>query len=252
MRQDSTFRLYFKLSEEENSDFNREFGTVLSTSLILEIVVGPTNEPRLRFAKQGSSSEKLASRMGDLAKFITDRFSLLYIPTIRTEQASVNLISRLLAGNLADIEKRPEYTKAIEQVRKIEAPIISEIEASVRETLGGFIPQIRGVRIERPPYQLDIGVGRGLQLHIDDGTETSLEFKGDGIKSLAALALFQRESVTGKARLLAVEEPEAHLHAGAVHELRRVLEKIAESSQLLISTIVMHLFHETPRLVISS
>lgn len=39
-----------------------------------------------------------------------------------------------------------------------------------------------------------------------------------------------------KQLIIAVEEPESHLHPGAVHELRQVLQSIAESQQVIVTT----------------
>jgi hypothetical protein len=74
---------------------------------------------------------------------------------------------------------------------------------------------------------------------LDDGTLTPLSQKGDGVKSLVAIAL-AKASAEGSAGdrnlILAIEEPEAHLHSGAVHTLRALLEDIATKRQVIIST----------------
>ena len=44
---------------------------------------------------------------------------------------------------------------------------------------------------------------------------TSIENKGDGIKSLVAIGLIESmsfENLQGKSLILCIEEPEAHLH----------------------------------------
>ena len=63
--------------------------------------------------------------------------------------------------------------------------------------------------------------------------------KGDGTKSLTAISLLRRfgERALGqRALILAIEEPESHLHPRAVHKLREVLYEIAASHQVIIST----------------
>ncbi|MEZ0342151.1 ATP-dependent endonuclease, partial [Mycobacterium sp. pV006] len=77
-------------------------------------------------------------------------------------------------------------------------------------------------------------------IQIDDGVSTSIGTKGDGIQSLAALALTlewtrSRSRPEGKL-IVAVEEPESHLHPGAVHEVRAVLQGIAETQQVIVTT----------------
>ncbi len=75
-----------------------------------------------------------------------------------------------------------------------------------------------------------------FQLNIDDGTDTPLEFKGDGIKSLVALSLFKHQSDDAIDTVFAIEEPESHLHSGAMYELRETLSKLSETSQVIITT----------------
>jgi predicted ATP-dependent endonuclease of OLD family len=80
---------------------------------------------------------------------------------------------------------------------------------------------------------------RSTELHVDDGISTNLSAKGDGVQSLAAISLI-RHSVTssaGKRNLvLAIEEPESHIHPGAMHRLKEVLDEIADSQQVLLTT----------------
>jgi putative ATP-dependent endonuclease of OLD family len=76
-------------------------------------------------------------------------------------------------------------------------------------------------------------------LIIDDGTPTDLEFKGDGIQSLAALSLiryYSERRAPGRQVILAVEEPEAHLHPKGIHEVREVLRDTAKRQQVVIAT----------------
>jgi predicted ATP-dependent endonuclease of OLD family len=49
---------------------------------------------------------------------------------------------------------------------------------------------------------------------VDDGTETSLALKGDGVKSLAALSLLKEKEKLLGTSIIAMEEPESHLHPG--------------------------------------
>jgi predicted ATP-dependent endonuclease of OLD family len=74
---------------------------------------------------------------------------------------------------------------------------------------------------------------------VDDGTATSLQFKGDGVQSLAAISLIRHvsEERSGERELvLAIEEPEAHLHPRGVHRLRDVLGDIASKQQVVVTT----------------
>jgi len=62
--------------------------------------------------------------------------------------------------------------------------------------------------------------------------------KGDGVQSLAAIALLRRAAMDrGRSRtfVFAVEEPEAHLHPLTVRELRRMPAQIASDQQVVVT-----------------
>jgi predicted ATP-dependent endonuclease of OLD family len=74
---------------------------------------------------------------------------------------------------------------------------------------------------------------------IDDGTPTLLQYKGDGVQSLAALGIMRHVSergARGKNLVVAIEEPESHLHPTAIHELRDVLKELSDKYQIVVTT----------------
>ena len=71
---------------------------------------------------------------------------------------------------------------------------------------------------------------------MDDGTPTNLENKGDGVKSLAALGLLKNKNTKDGASILAIEEPESHLHPAAIHQVNEIIKSISENSQVIITT----------------
>jgi hypothetical protein len=74
---------------------------------------------------------------------------------------------------------------------------------------------------------------------VDDGTATQLQYKGDGVQSIAALSLMRHASergALGRNLVLAIEEPESHLHPNAIHQLRGVLRDIAPARQIVMTT----------------
>ncbi|MBE0540682.1 MAG: AAA family ATPase [Verrucomicrobia bacterium] len=82
-------------------------------------------------------------------------------------------------------------------------------------------------------------IRQACSIIVHDGTETDLKQKGDGIQSLAAMSLMRYAALrsAGKRRsILAVEEPETHLHSKAIHQLRNVLNEIAANNQVVITT----------------
>jgi len=107
----------------------------------------------------------------------------------------------------------------------------------LQKTLTRFIPGTDSVQLEARSFSRASGLE---DIFIDDGVLTPIAAKGDGIQSLVALALTmewtQSTNHPDKQLIIAVEEPESHLHPGAVHELRQVLQSIAESQQVIVTT----------------
>ena len=66
-----------------------------------------------------------------------------------------------------------------------------------------------------------------------------MERKGDGVQSLVALALMRHASEQNApniSNVVAIEEPESHLHPKAVHELKAVIETLAAKNQVVLTS----------------
>lgn len=236
-RRDTTFRLSFDLTDNEQAEFFAEFAVRLSTTLSLEISIGESGSPRIRWAKQGKSAEKLDGRMPQVAAFVDKNFTFLYVPAIRTERESEQIVQTLVRKALQGTSRSQEYINTISRLQEIERPMLEEISANLLPTLQSFLPEIRSVRFSQDADRISTAMRmRSVNILVDDGNETNLSLKGDGIKSIVALALFKHGSPEENSSMLAIEEPEAHLHAGAIHQLRNVLSQISRSSQVVIST----------------
>ena len=56
------------------------------------------------------------------------------------------------------------------------------------------------------------------------------------MKSLAALGLLQDRVRSDGASIIAIEEPESHLHPAAIHQLLSVIRTLADDNQVILST----------------
>lgn len=76
-----------------------------------------------------------------------------------------------------------------------------------------------------------------MSIRIDDGQNTDIQNKGDGVKSLVTLALLNNiHSNESGMSIVAMEEPEAHLHPEAINRLRNSIYALTGNSQVIIST----------------
>lgn len=169
--------------------------------------------------------------------FIARRVRIEYIPVNRTSQETVRLIHAEVAKAARDVAHREEYQAAMRQVLAIFADAMRPLETRLAEGMSALLPAVRDVRITMPRMTDPLSV-RDLDIIVDDGIPTSLATKGDGVQSLATIALIKslarRESEA--TYILAVEEPESHLHPGAVRALKADLEEIARDDQVIITT----------------
>ena len=171
-----------------------------------------------------------------IAKFIAKRIHFNYIPAIRTDSATIELIGSMLSQELRSLEGDQNYIDAMNTITKLQQPILNELAERVQGPLQEFLPSIKSVKIEISDQSRRFSLRRDTSVIVDDGTPTSIEHKGDGVKSLAALGLLKSQNARVGASVLAIEEPESHLHPAAIHQVNDIIQSIAKNSQVIITT----------------
>ena len=140
---------------------------------------------------------------------------------------------------LQRIEKDPKYQQALDEIAALQEPVLRELSINITDTIKGFLPNVKQANVAIQQHDRQFAL-RGLSMiTVDDGADTPLEAKGDGVQSLAALALMRHASLAqheGKEVLIALEEPESHLHPNAIRQLRQVLIELSSNYQVVITT----------------
>lgn len=226
--------LEFELNDQEQVDF--EAATTVTTNHRLPIRVTLGDEHvTLAVPKQGKGQH--AEHAQEIAQFISDRVALLHVPAVRPGTIALNIAEEILQSRRRLLASTPEYREAISQVRELDQVAVEEVQQLLHGTLQRFVPGMAGIDLQVRGLERAGGLEDIL---IDDGVSTSIAAKGDGIQSLAALALtLEWTSSTNhpdKQLIVAVEEPESHLHPAAIHELRDVLRGIAATQQVIVTT----------------
>ncbi|MCW4455942.1 ATP-binding protein [Flavobacterium sp. MXW15] len=232
----SIFRLEFSLDDQECAAFKDQIGVMLNGSLPLEVSIGKTNEPTFRVVKSGRGSATLSNKSSQIARFVAERIFFNYIPAVRTDKESLALIERMLSEALRTLENDQEYEQALAAISRLQQPILDEIGKRVEEPLKEFLPNIQSVRLEVSDIGRRHSLRQNISVLVNDGTETDIEMKGDGVKSLAALGLMKSANNKEGAHILVIEEPESHLHPSAIHQVNEIISQVAESAQVLITT----------------
>jgi hypothetical protein len=190
--------------------------------------------------KQGRGGVALSKKPAPICRFIAQTLDFVYIPAIRTANASIEVVQELVSRELRQLEKNDRYAELQKQIFDLQKPILDSISTKLKTNLKGFLGEsLRDVSlnlVNRYRYQR---FDKACQITIDDGTPTILERKGDGVQSLAAISLMigaLEEAGADKDIIVLLEEPESHLHPKAIHQLRDVLDGLRQDSQLIVTT----------------
>lgn len=230
----TTFKLEFELCESEIIEFRSYVGSRINGSIQIEIKIGKDNKPIISVPKRGTKSfEKKADK---IRSFIKNKITFNYIPAIRTEADGIRIIMDNLSKELTIIEDNEEYKKAIITINNLQQEILDGIALKIKNTLISFMPNIRDVKLNISMEARMLGLRRDVDVIIDDGTPTNIERKGDGIKSLVTMGILTDKYNSVGSSIIAIDEPEAHLHPGAIRELNNIIRKLKTNNQVIITT----------------
>ena len=235
----SEITLEFELSPQEIEDFRREIHSNLNGTLPLVIALGPKGGVAIKVSKKGPGGRVLTGKSAQIAEFVSQRANFEHIPAVRTAAAAQRIVAEMIQRELETLESDEGYKTALQAIERLQEPVLDRLSESIQKTLSQFLPDVTTVKVRIPPEDRYRALRGSCQITVDDGTATLLEHKGDGVQSLAALGIMRHSSETsaiGRNLVVAIEEPESHLHPGAIHELREVLDELATHHQVVVTT----------------
>lgn len=232
---ESIFKLEFRLDEGELVEFQHQTGIRGNEDIPVSIKIGRDNNINITVPKKGSSSYNTKSKQ--VASFISQRLSFNYIKAIRTEDMALDVLQGVIIEQLQSLENNDEYRESVAKINQLQQEILDKIAEQLIDPLKTFLPQIKDIHIlmhsERHLWQM---FRNNIEVIVDDGTPTNISYKGDGIKSLTALAILKDKIPAEGASVIAIEEPESHLHSGAIRSLVDVIKNISLNNQVIITT----------------
>lgn len=233
-KQATEVRLDFKLTPSEQSEYRRVTGIQTNEDLPVKVELDD-KRVSLSIAKRGPGKHRESA--GEIARFITEHVELLHVPAVRTGAVAMEVAESILDSRRRRVLRTEEYRDLVAKLHAMDEQAAADVRSMLRTTMSRFLPDLNEVELEIQPAARSVSL---MDILIDDGVSTSISTKGDGVQSLVALALTLEwtRSVNDPDRhlIVAVEEPESHLHPGAVHELRQVLDGIAHSQQVIVTS----------------
>lgn len=235
-KKESEFTLEFELTQDEVVDFKQRYKHQLNGYLPIRISFNQNNIPTLKVVKNGKGSKELNAKSRYVCKYIAQHIEFNYIPAVRTKEDAIREIRRQVMRELAVLENDRTYKEIIQKISSIQEPIMRRLEETVKTTLSDFLPNVSEVSINFE-NRMTIDRYRDVSISINDGQNTDIENKGDGVKSLVTLALLKNVHINESGMsIVAIEEPEAHLHPEAINRLRETIYSLSSKSQVIIST----------------
>lgn len=236
----SRFALYFTLEALDRGKLSAiPANCVVDSEVAIKIECG-----REKAIYSVSLSGKRASQKceRELLRYLASNLNLCYIDAERTAKTARQSIATLVELPLEKQLESEEYTQFLNSLRKKQTNALTDISRSLRKSLCEFLPTIATAQIQMDRLGLyrKTFLPRSVDILIDDGVETSLQQKGSGVQSLIAISLAkyisQSEDHGSGNLLLAIEEPETHLHSQAIHQVKETLVKISQKIPVIITT----------------
>ena len=232
----STLSLLFEFEGKEIKEFYRETKIEGISEINVRINIGKENFPNISIPKREwlpFSREWTAT-----IDFICKKLKFNYVQTVRTEDMVTSSLSDLIDSRLEELKKDPVYKKAEQTVLYLKQKSLDDLASNLIEPLKKFLPDVKDLKINLVKEKNNfLREHNSFDVIVDDGVPTSISMKGDGVKSIVSLAFL--EEIRGKnlgTSIIAIEEPESHLHSGAIHSLVDVLNKLSLNNQIIIST----------------
>lgn len=235
---DITIGFYFDLTSEERVSLYKlmKSKSTITNKIYIEVKYDESlrYKCRVKLNIDGrflKSSENISTSVS----FIIKNFDIDYIPSIRTEETATEIVKNAVNERLKDLTLRDEYNKAIDLVNELQDQELKKISEQIEPDIKRYLKNIKSIEVtsmKRHRPLINYGYSREVDINIDDGRLTSIKNKGDGIKSLIALSILQTSEANN--RLLMIDEPEAHLHSGAIRELKNKIKDDTLNHQTLI------------------
>ena len=231
----SSVDMLFELSEHEISELRSITGIRLTNNIPVRVSIN-SSLAKIDIPKRGTAAFSDAQKKQRIIQYLCNKIDFNFIPAVRTEKDALRVVTRLIEKELATLEADAAYINATATIERLQQNLLDRISGQLITPLQQFLPSVRGIHIHIQQDRRRAAMRSDTEVVIDDGTPTPIQQKGDGIKSLTALAMLNISNQTNRVSVIAIEEPESHLHPESAHQLYETIQALSQNHQVILTT----------------
>ncbi len=231
----SSIELEFELNPNDISAIRGLTGIRLSGHIPIRVSVNHSMV-KIDIPKRGTAAFANTENKLKIIEYVCFKIDFNFIPAVRTEQDALRVVESLIEKQLSTLDSNPEYVEALHTMERLQQNVLDGTAAQLVAPLQEFLPSVRDVQITLQKDQRRLLLRRSANVIINDGTPTPLQQKGDGIKSLTALAMLNIPTSRDRVSVVAIEEPESHLHPESARQLYETINALSVNHQVVLTT----------------
>ena len=186
---------------------------------------------KIDIPKRGTAAFSDVENKKKIIEYVCFKIDFNFIPAVRTETDALRVIDILIARALTRLDENPEYIEASRKIEQLRQEVLNNIANHISSPLKNYLPSLKSVHIHICNEGRRRSTKYNTEIIIDDGTPTPIQQKGDGIKSLTALAMLNIPAHSDRVSVIAIEEPESHLHPESARQLYDTIMALSETHQ---------------------
>lgn len=231
----SSIELDFELNTADISAIRALTGIRLSGHIPVRVSINHSSV-KIDIPKSGTPAFSNVENKLKIIEYVCFKIDFNFIPAVRTEHDALRVVESLIEKQLSTLESNEEYSEAMKTIERLQQRVLNNISAQLVAPLQEFLPSVRDVQIHLKNDQHRPNFRRSAEVVINDGTPTPLQQKGDGIKSLTALAMLNIPTSRDRVSVIAIEEPESHLHPESARQLYETINALSANHQVVLTT----------------
>lgn len=231
----SIIDLTFELDQQEITNIRMLTNIRVTSNIPVRISINNSNA-KIDIPKKGTPAFSNIENKQKIIDFVCSKIDFNFIPAVRTEQDALRVVDSLIENELATLESMPEYAEATDIINRLQQNVLNQIASHIIAPMQEFLPTVKDIQIHIQKEKRRVALRRNIEVIIDDGTPTPIQQKGDGIKSLTALAMLNIPNNENRVSVIAIEEPESHLHPESARQLYDTIVALSGNHQIVLTT----------------